>query len=71
MALVTTFTGRTFEIPGTREEATAIFRARQLAADDGFRTIRTTEGEELTLAAGAVALIEETAETRRKEIGFR
>lgn len=71
MALLTTFTGRTIELAETREEATALFRARRLATDDGLREIRTAEGETLTLAATAVALIEETAETRRTEIGFR
>lgn len=71
MATITTFTGRMIELAETREEATALFRARRLAADDGLREIRTAEGETLTLAATAIAMIEETELTARREIGFR
>lgn len=65
-----TVAGQMREVRGTYDDVKATLAARRLSADDGLRTFVKTDGEEITVAAGAVAMIEPLYETERRKVGF-
>ncbi len=70
---LTLATGKRLELRGTYEDITVALKARTLGAENGQREFIRADGRRVAINIGAIALVEEIAETAQKKhkIGFR